>query len=56
MFMLSDVDTAAPLALMSANLLSAYRTGAVPGRRPALDAQMRRLSASPAGRDGPHHP
>ncbi len=31
MFMLSDVDTGAPLALMSANLLSAYRTGAVPG-------------------------
>lgn len=31
MFMLSDTDTAAPLAMMSANLLSAYRTGAVPG-------------------------
>ncbi|MGV9712845.1 tyramine oxidase subunit B [Gordonia sp. NPDC003424] len=31
MFMLSDTDTGAPLALMSANLLSAYRTGAVPG-------------------------
>ncbi|WP_084352086.1 tyramine oxidase subunit B [Millisia brevis] len=31
MFLLSDVDTGAPLALMSANLLSAYRTGAVPG-------------------------
>ncbi|WP_024950911.1 tyramine oxidase subunit B [Cobetia crustatorum] len=31
MFMLSDADTAAPLAYMSANLLSAYRTGAVPG-------------------------
>ena len=31
MFMLSDTETAAPLALMSANLLSAYRTGAVPG-------------------------
>lgn len=30
-FMLNDTDTAAPLALMSANLLSAYRTGAVPG-------------------------
>ncbi|WP_084582303.1 tyramine oxidase subunit B [Sphingomonas azotifigens] len=30
-FMLNDVDTGAPLALMSANLLSAYRTGAVPG-------------------------
>lgn len=31
MFLLSDTDTGAPLALMSANLLSAYRTGAVPG-------------------------
>ncbi|EBA06721.1 tyramine oxidase subunit B [Sagittula stellata] len=31
MFMLNDADTAAPLALMSANLLSAYRTGAIPG-------------------------
>jgi Predicted ornithine cyclodeaminase, mu-crystallin homolog len=31
MVMLSDKDTGAPLALMSANLLSAYRTGAVPG-------------------------
>lgn len=31
MFMLSDTETAAPLAMMSANLLSAYRTGAVPG-------------------------
>lgn len=31
MFTLSDVDTGAPLAHMSANLLSAYRTGAVPG-------------------------
>lgn len=31
MFILSDVDTGAPLAIMSANLLSAYRTGAVPG-------------------------
>ncbi|CAN5723729.1 tyramine oxidase subunit B [soil metagenome] len=30
-FMLTDTDTGAPLALMSANLLSAYRTGAVPG-------------------------
>ena len=30
-FMLNDVDTGAPLAMMSANLLSAYRTGAVPG-------------------------
>lgn len=29
--MLNDKDTGAPLALMSANLLSAYRTGAVPG-------------------------
>lgn len=31
MFVLNDVDTGAPLALMSANLLSAYRTGAIPG-------------------------
>lgn len=30
-FMLNDADTGAPLAMMSANLLSAYRTGAVPG-------------------------
>lgn len=31
MLTLNDVDTGAPLAHMSANLLSAYRTGAVPG-------------------------
>ncbi|MGB5998098.1 MAG: tyramine oxidase subunit B [Marinomonas sp.] len=31
MMTLNDVDTGAPLAHMSANLLSAYRTGAVPG-------------------------
>ncbi|MER5171182.1 tyramine oxidase subunit B [Thioclava kandeliae] len=31
MFTLNDADTGAPLAYMSANLLSAYRTGAVPG-------------------------
>lgn len=31
MFTLNDTDTGAPLAHMSANLLSAYRTGAVPG-------------------------
>lgn len=30
-FMLNDTETGAPLALMSANLLSAYRTGAIPG-------------------------
>lgn len=30
-FTLNDTDTGAPMALMSANLLSAYRTGAVPG-------------------------
>lgn len=30
-FVLNDVDTGAPLAYMSANLLSAYRTGAIPG-------------------------
>lgn len=31
MFTLTDTETGAPLAFMSANLLSAYRTGAVPG-------------------------
>lgn len=31
MFILNDADTGAPLAVMSANLLSAYRTGAIPG-------------------------
>lgn len=31
MVMLNDKDTGAPLALMSANLLSSYRTGAIPG-------------------------
>lgn len=31
LFTLNDADTGAPLAHMSANLLSAYRTGAVPG-------------------------
>lgn len=31
MMMLNDKDTGAPLSLMSANLLSAYRTAAVPG-------------------------
>lgn len=31
LFTLNDSDTGAPLAIMSANLLSAYRTGAVPG-------------------------
>lgn len=31
MFILNDIDTSAPLAVMSANLLSAYRTGAIPG-------------------------
>ena len=31
MFTLNDTDTGAPLAIMSANLLSAYRTGAIPG-------------------------
>ena len=30
-FMLNDTDTGAPLALMSANLLSAHRTGAISG-------------------------
>jgi ornithine cyclodeaminase len=31
MVFLTDKDTGAPVALMSANLLSAYRTGAIPG-------------------------
>ena len=31
MFMLNDKETGAPISLMSANLLSAYRTGALPG-------------------------
>lgn len=31
MFTLNDKDSGAPLAYMSANLLSAYRTGAIPG-------------------------
>lgn len=31
MLVLNDVDTGAPKAIMSGNLLSAYRTGAVPG-------------------------
>lgn len=31
MFTLNDIETSAPLAYMSANLLSAYRTGAIPG-------------------------
>lgn len=31
MMMLNDKDTGAPLSLMSANLLSAYRTGGIPG-------------------------
>jgi ornithine cyclodeaminase/alanine dehydrogenase-like protein (mu-crystallin family) len=31
LFILNDADTGAPKAVMSANLLSAYRTGAVPG-------------------------
>lgn len=31
MFILSDKDSGAPLAVMSGNLLSAYRTGALPG-------------------------
>ncbi|MFV0497554.1 MAG: tyramine oxidase subunit B [Candidatus Fimivivens sp.] len=31
MTMLNDADTGAPIALMSANLVSAFRTGAIPG-------------------------
>lgn len=31
MMLLNDKDTGAPLALMSANLVSCYRTGAIPG-------------------------
>ena len=34
MMMLNDKDTGAPLALMSANLVSCYRTGAIPGVGP----------------------
>ncbi|HAJ51723.1 MAG TPA: ornithine cyclodeaminase, partial [Corynebacterium variabile] len=30
-FILNDADTGAPLAIMNANLLSSYRTGAVSG-------------------------
>ena len=31
LFVLNDTDTGAPLAVMSGNLLSAYRTGSIPG-------------------------
>lgn len=31
MMMLNDKDTGAPVAMMSANLISSYRTGAIPG-------------------------
>lgn len=31
MFILNDTDTAMPLAVMAGNLISAYRTGAIPG-------------------------
>ncbi|WP_425640665.1 tyramine oxidase subunit B [Marinomonas gallaica] len=31
LMILNDIETGAPLAFMSANLLSAYRTGAIPG-------------------------
>lgn len=31
LFILNDSDTGAPMAVMSGNLLSAYRTGAIPG-------------------------
>lgn len=50
MFILNDTETGAPLALMSANLLSAYRTGAVPG----LGARfLARPDASAVGIVGP---
>lgn len=41
MMMLNDKDTGAPLALMSANLLSAYRTGAIPGSRSKIPCEKR---------------
>ncbi|MEF9674028.1 hypothetical protein QNM99_25400 [Pseudomonas sp. PCH446] len=50
MFTLNDPDTGAPLAHMSANLLSAYRTGAIPGvARVTWHARTRRSSACWAG-------
>lgn len=50
MFTLSDKDTGAPLAIMSANLLSAYRTGAIPG---VGARQLARADASVVGIVGP---
>ena len=48
-FVLNDTDTGAPLAFMSANLLSAYRTLPCPGwGRGTWPARTRRWSASPA--------
>lgn len=44
--MLNDVDTGAPLALMSANLLSSMRTGAIPG---VATKYLQRENASVAG-------
>ena len=40
MYTLNDKDTGAPLAYMSANLLSAIRTGAVPGVAARFLAKM----------------
>ena len=48
MFTLSDKDTGAPLAIMSANPLSAYRPGAFPGVRPP-DVARPAAHASPHG-------
>ncbi|WP_444870535.1 hypothetical protein ACTTAF_07885 [Rhodobacter capsulatus] len=53
MFTLNDTETGAPLAHMSANLLSAYRTGAVPGwRAPSCPARLEDRRHPGAGRDG----
>lgn len=50
MFILTDTETSAPLALMSANLLSAYRTGAIPG---VGARHLARKSSTVAGILGP---
>ena len=45
--MLNDKDTGAPLAFMSANLLSAYRTGGIPGIGAKYLAKKRCRNGSP---------
>jgi ornithine cyclodeaminase len=50
MVILNDKDTGAPLCFMSANLLSAYRTGAIPGVGAKYFA---RKDSKPAGFYGP---